>query len=404
MSATARGDARTRFGASVGRDEATASLRAARSAALYLLSLHAAASAGIAWGRAPEPFLFALQAAALAAALLVGEWLAPDPAATLEPAVRFRLRVALMASYSTMVAIALGAALGTGDVAVLRQEVAVFTAAQVVFLLLLESSRSVLAPLANALVLVVLASLRGGGIAATAVTGYLALVALVLGFDHPVRLVGAHRTGEVSLVRASLVRSAALAAPVVVLLAAFFAIAPPTPYSRVPLDQLESAEMPEEVAAAYRRLVMLALAGGALLVLAGRLLRRSGRGRSPSEELLVAELGAVEMLTPGPPKRRVDYAGARGRIVRAYVRMLGRAREAGFIVRPLDTPLSIARHLRAPAAPLDALTALFVRARYGPDEPDAADVRAAEDAAHAVAAGLGRGLSTARRTATTPTR
>jgi len=102
------------------------------------------------------------------------------------------------------------------------------------------------------------------------------------------------------------------------------------------------------------------------------------------------EPGADEVLPEPPPPARREYRGRRGRIVRAYVNVLARAREAGFRSRPSETPRDIAVHLPAPSGPLGALTELFVGARYGPDEPSEEQAAAAERAGRAVAAGLGR--------------
>jgi hypothetical protein len=104
--------------------------------------------------------------------------------------------------------------------------------------------------------------------------------------------------------------------------------------------------------------------------------------------MLPLERGAEEALPEPPPRARREYRGRRGRIVRAYVSVLARARESGFRPRPSQTAWDIAAQLPAPAAPLGRLTELFVRARYGPDEPSEEQARAAEHAGHVIAAGL----------------
>jgi len=99
----------------------------------------------------------------------------------------------------------------------------------------------------------------------------------------------------------------------------------------------------------------------------------------------------MEEPLPEPPGvARPVYQGRRGRIVRAYVNVLARARQRGFPWRPSQTPADIAARLSAPAGPVGTLTELFVGARYGPDEPSEAQAAAAERAAQAVAASLGR--------------
>jgi hypothetical protein len=77
------------------------------------------------------------------------------------------------------------------------------------------------------------------------------------------------------------------------------------------------------------------------------------------------------------------YAPARGRVIRAYLRFLSRAREAGFRIEPSLTPREIQDRVRRPEDPIDRLTGLFMDARYGPDEPAAEAVRSAEAASRA---------------------
>ena len=76
--------------------------------------------------------------------------------------------------------------------------------------------------------------------------------------------------------------------------------------------------------------------------------------------------------------------------MRAYVGVLARARSAGFVWRPSQTPREIAAALPAPAGPTAALTDLFVEARYGPEEPSEQQALAAERAAGVIVAGLGK--------------
>ena len=87
------------------------------------------------------------------------------------------------------------------------------------------------------------------------------------------------------------------------------------------------------------------------------------------------------------------YGTGRGRVIRAYVRLLARAREAGHKVEPFLTPREIAPRLRAPQAPLADLTFAFMDARYGPDDPTPDVVRSAERSADALMASFRRRLS-----------
>jgi hypothetical protein len=84
------------------------------------------------------------------------------------------------------------------------------------------------------------------------------------------------------------------------------------------------------------------------------------------------------------------YAAARGRVIRAYVRFLTRARRRGLRLEPFLTPKEIERRVRRPEGPLEVLTGLFMDARYGPDEPGEETVRRAGEASRAVIDSLRR--------------
>ena len=361
---------------------------AARSVALYALSLHAAASALLAW-TAGDMRTLGLAAVALALALIIGESLGGTVDAGLEGTSRLRLRVTVAAAYGGLVILALTAAVGTGEARLLGQEALLFTVLQAAFLLLVDLGRTHLGPVANALVLVVLASLRGGVVASAAVTGGLALLGFFLALDHAARVLQAYPAGHARLLGGTLRRAAVSLAPVVLGLTVLFVLSPPAPLARVRFPAAAAGQRDEEVAAAYQRLIVLALAGSGLVFGVVRLLRRDRGARSPLEEAMPLEHGAEEALPEVPPLAQRDYRGRRGRIVRAYVDVLARAREAGFRSRPSQTPRDIAALLPAPAAPLAAITDLFVGARYGPDEPSEEQAVAAERAGRAVAAGLG---------------
>jgi Domain of unknown function (DUF4129) len=362
---------------------------AARSVALYALSLHAAASALMAW-RAGDAGMLALAAAVLALALIIGESFGGVVDAGLEGTSRLRLRVTVAAGYAGLVVLALTAAVGTGEPRLLGQEALTFTVLQAAFLLLADLGRTHLGPVANALVLVVLASLRGGVVAAVAVVGGVALLGFFLALDHAARVLQAYPAGRADLLGATLRRATVSLAPIVLGLAILFVLSPPAPLARVRFPAAAARQRDEEVAAAYRRLIVLALAGSGLVFGVVRLLRRDRDARPPLEEAPSLEHGIEEALAEPPPLVRRDYHGRRGRIVRAYVEVLARARDFGFRSRPSETPRDIAAHLPAPSGPLDALTDLFVGARYGPDEPSEEQAVAAERAGQAVTAGLGR--------------
>jgi hypothetical protein len=369
-------------------DDAATPILAARSVALYALSLHAGAGALLAWTDG-DTGLLALAATVLALALILGESFGGLLDSGLEGTSRMRLRVTFGAAYGGLVLLALTTAIGSGEGRLLGQEAILFTVLQAAFLLLVDLGRTHLGPVANALVLVVLASLRGGIVAATAVTGGLALLGLFLAFDHAARVLHAYPASRADLLGATLRRAAATLAPIVLGLTILFTVWPPAPLARVRFVVAPGAR-DDELAEAYRRLLMLAVAGSALVFGAVRLLRRDRGDRAPLEEALSLERSAEEPLPEAGPAAHRDYTGRRGRIVRAYVGMLARAHDAGFRSRPSQTPRDIAARLSAPAAALATLTDLFVGARYGPDEPSEDQALAAEKAARTVAARLGK--------------
>ncbi|PYQ15740.1 MAG: hypothetical protein DMF80_08025 [Acidobacteria bacterium] len=370
------------------RGDATA-LIAVRSVTLYALSLHTVASALGAWTE-PGPARLFLAAAGLALALILGESAGGAASAGLEGARRLRLRVTAGAGYAGLAVLALTLAVGSGDPRLLGQEAVLFSVFQAVFLLLSDLGRTHLGPVANAFVLVVLASLRGGLAAAAGVTGGLALLGFFLAFDHAARVLQAYPAGRAELLGPTLRRASAALAPIVLGLALFFVLRPPPPYAGIRFRMGAGGPRDEDVAAAYRRLVGLAAVGSAVVFGVVRLLRRGQAERAPFEEVLPVERGAEEVLSPPPSPRRREYAGRRGRIVRAYVGVLARARSAGFVWRPSQTPREIAAALPAPAGPTAALTDLFVEARYGPEEPSEQQALAAERAAGVIVAGLGK--------------
>lgn len=163
-------------------------------------------------------------------------------------------------------------------------------------------------------------------------------------------------------------------------MSAFFLASPPTPYA------LASASAPapvalKEIAGAYHLLTLLGILGGGGVYLLARLLRRFRRGEPPVAERVGARRVGEEVVALPKLSRPVAYPGARGRIVRAYVWFEARAARLAVRRRPSATPREFAAQVRAPAAPLHELTELFVRARYGPEEPSEGEAQAAERAA-----------------------
>jgi len=111
---------------------------------------------------------------------------------------------------------------------------------------------------------------------------------------------------------------------------------------------------------------------------ATRLLRFTRDAKTPVMEELLTEHRAEEAIVDRPLRERPAYAGARGAIVRAYVRFLAEASGRELSRRPDQTPREIALKLQSAGAPLAELTALFSRARYGQAEPSPAEAQQAE--------------------------
>jgi hypothetical protein len=107
------------------------------------------------------------------------------------------------------------------------------------------------------------------------------------------------------------------------------------------------------------------------------------RGRT-SETPTLVELAdghvEAEELLDSTDLEEPRFTPPRGQIIRAYVRFLSRAREAGIRLGRHLTPREIQELVWRPEGALAALTSLFMDARYGPDEPTPEAVRRAEAA------------------------
>jgi hypothetical protein len=352
--------------------------------ALYGLSLSAGAGAALAWPGSGDPTLgLAGAALGLAAAQVLGDGLSPWLEGALGPRARLKVRSWVGVLYAGTVLLAL--AVVAVEPRLLRPASTLFLLLQGLFLLGGAALGGAVLAVANALVLVFLASFRGGRVAAGSVTGYLGLLVFFLTLDHFTRQLSWYPHRDVSLTGAALREAAAVAAPLVLGLALFFALYPPAPYARLPLADADPATRSEQVAQAYRRLVLLAIAGGACVFLATRAFKR-GPNEEPLREELVEPQRGHEVTLPRPPHRRRLYPGARGRIVRAYLRVLSQGPRLGLRLRASLTPRQIAAYLRHPAAAVATLTTLFLEARYGPEEPGEAEARAAEAAAGVILA------------------
>jgi hypothetical protein len=371
-----------------------------RTAALYLLSLHAAGVALIAWS-AHAGLAIALATVGLAAAIAGGEALASRMSAGGWWA---RNRAAAVAIHTAAMGLGLLIAALWPAPSLLRTLTTFFVLAQAGALLTAAWGRGAVSALANAIVLVSLAALAGGVVAAAAVIGSVTLLAAFLVFDHFARTLAAHRHRAVRLRDRALREAARAALPPAAFLTLLLAAAPPRPHGALSLERLKEAQ---EVSSAYRLLALLVLAGGGGVYLVRKTLRPAGEAEPILEESIESVTLADEAI-PEPPKvdRRVR-PGMRGRVVGLYVAFLEHAARLGWL-RPshLTAPEFAALVVREPGEALGRLTEIFVRARYGPDEPSEDEVRAAEGAAREALARLrnraaaitreGRSLTTAR--------
>jgi hypothetical protein len=350
-------------------------VQAGRALALLLLSLHAVACARLAWASGRDLLVSALL---LVLATLAGELLPLLGAVLGSAATRLRFRVLVYIGYAGLSSMLTLIAVGEGDPGLLARQALAFAALQPVLLVLQELLGGARLPIANALLLVVLASLRGGNTASLAVVGHLLLLGPLLALERLARLSASVRLPG-AVVLATLRQAVLAVAPLGIALFLLFGALPPRPYARLGSAGLSGASQ-EEADAALRRLTLVALFGGGLVFFIARLLRRGSADAPPLDDATDAEWLVDEPL-PEPALGDAAYEGPRGRIVRAYLRVLARAREAGFRLRPHHTAREIESALREPAGPLRELTRHFSDARYGPDEPGPEAVAEAETAA-----------------------
>ena len=357
----------------------------ARALVAYLISLSAVAHAVLAWSPDHRALRVTAHAVALAAAVLGGELLASRFPAVAGWTGGPRARAVAGIVYGVLVFVA--PPMVAVEPALAGRQAALFAAFQPLALLLAQLGRSPLLVLQNALVLVVLAALRGGVLAGAAVVAYVLLLGPFLAFDHCARTLAAFPFARGSLVRVALRRALALTAPVLLAMAVLLTVAPPRPSAETEL--LAPAPVAtEEIAAAYQVLVTLGILGAAGIYYAARILFRRRPAPPPLLDVEAPRPVAEEVLEPESAPAPADYAGIRGRIVRAYVWFLAQAARLLVRRRPCQTAREFQAQLREPAAPLQTLTDLFVAARYGPDEPREDDALAAERAASAVVAAL----------------
>lgn len=357
-----------------------ARLAAARTVALYLLSLLAAAGADLAW-RAPDLLRLAAHAAALGLAVGLGTLL-PDALSAVGAAslrARARFLAFLFLPLPTLLALAVAVAVPQRT----AEAASALALLQVAVLLVAEALALEVLALWGAFGLTLLAALAGGLPALVGLTGFLALAGFFLGLDHVPRRLAAW-PGAPAPAPSLVLRDAgrAVAIPVVLLVLALLVL-PASP--RAALGDASSAPLAPEVRRAYEWLALVALAGGGTVTLLMRWLRGGGSEAPTLGEPMESRVEAEELLEPAPFDE-ARYEPARGRVVRAYLRFLSRAREAGFRLGRHLTPREIQDAVGRPEDALSVLTGLFMDARYGPEEPLPEAVRSAEAASGAVCA------------------
>jgi len=372
-------------------------MRALATTVLYLLAVLSVAVAQIAWGR-PTPLRLAGWAIALGVALGLGERFGLSLEAVDEKR-RDRMAMFLGTVQLSVLVLALVLAAGRPTPGLLQFLTGVLSGYQLLVLLLARLASQPRGVVGQSVALVALASLRGGPVAAVAVGGTLALVGLYVGLDHHSRLLVAHRVDEVGHAPRAFWRTAALVLPVALVVGlALHRLAPPPVVQSepaveeqgyVPLGETPQAELDLQ---ALRALVVTGLMGAVAVYFLGRWLVRSRRGEVQAIETPEPLRGAVERIRkPEAKARRLpEYAGRRGRIVRAYLNLLRGAERAGFPRRAHETPDEFGAALGEPRGPLLSTTATFVRARYGPFDVTPDDVAGAERGADAVLGHLSR--------------
>jgi Domain of unknown function (DUF4129) len=365
-------------------------LAASRQVALYLLSLVATASADLAW-RPPSLARLAGHAAALGLALGLGSLLADSLSAMGAAGARHRIRFFVLTSVPLPTFFALSVAWTAPPFA--ATAASALGLVQVAVLLLADALGLEILVLWSALCLALVAAARGGLPGGVGLTGFLALASVFFALDHACRRLAAWPNlgaPPPGLVIRDALRTAA--APVL-LLGIALALLPAPPPSLAGAQPVGVAA--PEVRRAYQWLILVALAGAGTLTVVFRWLRGRGAQAPPLLELEETRVEAEELIDPstleGP-----RYAGARNRVIRAYLRFLARAGDAGLQLQRHLTPREIEARVRRPEEPLSRLTSLFMDARYGPDEPTPDDVRRAEAASREVCSGV-RPASARRR-------
>lgn len=350
-----------------------------RSILLFLLSMSAVGHAVQAW-EAPsgQPALvFALWALPLGVALVAGEVFAPD-LESIEEVRRERFRLFGSVSYLLFAVPALVAGALRPDAALVPMLVTTLAALHPLFLLTVGLGRDRKGALASALVLSLLACLRGGFLAVTTAVSTVTFLGGFLVFDHHFRTLSTYPTGPGTWLGLAMRGAARTVLPGVLGLVVVLGVSPP----RTAPSGFGSVEVVESQTEVVSDLLMVWIGGAVAVYVAGRLIPRARRKAKARLDVVEPLRGGVERLPlPPPPPATPVYPGRRGLIVRAYLRFLEAAARTGIARRPSATALEFALVVKEPAEPLEALTKAFVRARYAPAEPTPDDVLVAESGA-----------------------
>jgi len=361
---------------------AAASLAGARLVALYLLSLVAVAGADLAW-RTPSLARLAGYALGLSVVMVLGASLRDASSAWAAATARRRARFVAFLFLPLPGFLALVAGLSAPALA--ERAAAGLAVLQLLVLVIGDALSLELLAVWGALVLTLLAGAGGGLAALVSLPGFLVLAGVFFSLDYATKRLAAWPSVAAPALRLVLGNALRAVAPPAVMLVAALAF---LPSPRV--QGLAEGGVPAftaEVQQAYRWLALLAVLGGAGMIVVMRWLR-GGSDEAPAfVELPESHVLAEEVLEPDAADDP-RYAPARGRVIRAYLRFLARVGETGLRLERHLTPCEIEERVRQPADPLRTLTGLFMDARYGPEEPTPEAVRLAEAASHEACAGL----------------